>query len=215
MKNTPQNKRSLILLSLMIIWTGILLIVYAIPSLLSAIQILNIVKYEIIAGYASEYFIQRDIISNLLYIIFDVLSLIITIAFSVMSIFKSKMIKAVGITLIAHSIMVLSLRLWYEFFTNGIDTVKVDIKWYLCFAIVTTIALSCLSSKQKFFYLMLVVITILQCIKSVFFMSVYLELDIIGILNMIIVYCGVTIILILYWLVLLSNANKGNNKFQN
>lgn len=213
MKKTPQNKRSYILLSLMIIWTGILLITYDIPNLLSAIQFSNSVKYEVFSGYASEYFIQRDIISRLSYFIFDVASLIITIAFLVMSIFKPKMIKAVGITIIAQNIIVLLLRLWYGFFTNGIDSVKVDIKWYLCFAFVATIVLSCLSYKRKFFYLMLVVITILQGINSVYFMAVYIKniLDI-GILNMIIGYCGLTIILVLYWLLLLFEMNIVKNE---
>ena len=207
------HNKVIICIVVLTIWTGILIIMCAIPELISALRVANSVKYEIMAGYADEYFMQGDIIYGVSYSIFFVFFLILNFIFSIISLFKIKMIKIIGKTVITQNIIFLSLQVWKRFFTNGIDEVYIDIKWYLCFVIIFAIVLTFLSFEKHFFYLMMIIVFILQGIDLILFLTKYSNnlLDI-GFSN-IIFYGSNFVTIILYWLLIL--AQHKHNKQQN
>lgn len=151
--------------------------------------------------------LQFDIQKMVWYIV-DTISLILIIAFSIISVFKSKIIKVIGITMIFQNIILLSLRAWYQFFTNGNDIINMDIKLYLIITVIAAFIVVYLSiAKSKIFVSALGCIAIIQVIISIYYINNYIG-STLGILPMFHNYCDQTFILILYWIVLISTNRK-------
>ncbi len=210
MKKLFNNKVSFILLIFIIIWTAIILITRAIPALNYEFRLIESIKYEIIGGYASKCFIQRKVVGNIFYNMVYTLSFTFILVFSVITIFIPKTIKAVGITLIAQVITLLSLDMWYRFLADELrDTVLIDIKLYIGITILITIAFTLLSFKQNKFYLILGIVTLLQC-----FYTINLVKEYIGSINniQIIFQCFSEIVIpILYWMIILLRKKNHSN----
>lgn len=212
MKKLSHNKVNLILLILITIWTAIILIMQAIPSLNSTFRFVNNVKYEIVGGYASDFFIQRNVTYAIFYNMFYASTLAIISIFSVISIFKPQMFKLIGVAIIAQNTLLLSLRGWDIFLIDTLkDAILINIKTYLCIIIIITIIFTIISFRQKIFYLLLIAITLLQCFNTINFILEHIR----SINNIYVIFeclCGI-ITLILYWIILLS-TNRNTSKQQ-
>ena len=209
MKKISHSRASLILLILITIWTTLILIAQAIPSLNSTIRFVENVKYEILGGYASDFFIQRNVTYAISYNIFYTLTLATISIFSVISIFKSKMVKLMGIAIIAQNTLLVALRMWDSFLIDTLnDTILINIKTYLVIIIIITVVFTIISFRQKIFHLLLIGMTLLQCFNTISFILEYIR----SINNIYVIFecfCGI-LILILYWIILLS-VNKSRN----
>lgn len=209
MKKTSHSRVNFILLILMSIWTTLILFAQAIPSLNSTIRFIDNVKYEITGGYASDFFIQRNVNYAISYNAINVLTLVCTTIFSIISIFKPKMTKLLGITIIVQNTFSLALKGWDKFLINKLDnTILIDIKMFLVIVSFVTIIFVLFSFKQKIFYLILGTITLLQCLNTISFLSEYIR----SINNIYIIlecFCMI-LVLILYWIILFLQIK--NNK---
>lgn len=211
MKKTSHSRVNFILLILMSIWTTLILFAQAIPSLNSTIRFIDNVKYEITGGYASDFFIQRNVNYAISYNAINVLTLVCTTIFSIISIFKSKMTKLLGITIIVQNTFSLALKGWDKFLINKLDnTILIDIKMFLVIVSFVTIIFVLFSFKQKIFYLILGTITLLQCLNTISFLSEYIR-SINNIYMILECFCMI-LVLILYWIMLFLQIK--NNKQQ-
>ena len=118
------------------------------------------------------------------------------------------MIKALGMLIIAQNTFLLSLKGWNKFLTNKVnDTVLIDIKMFLGIISLAIIIFVLISFKQKIFYLLLMVMTLLQCFNIISFSLEYVR----SISNIYVIFecfCEI-LILIPYWIVSLS-MNKSD-----
>lgn len=195
-KKISQNKLSYIFLLLIVTLSGILLYFDMKLGLIEG-SVRRVIRH--IDDYMFDW-LQFDI-QQMVYDIVDIISLILIVVFSIISVFKSKIIKVIGITMIFQNIILLSLRAWYQFFTNGIDTFYIDIKLYLVIDVITTLIITYLSIvKSKIFDFALGCITIVQTIISIYYINNYIGMF--RIIDMFHFYCNQTVILILYWIVL-------------
>ena len=211
MKKTSHSRVNFILLILMSIWTTLILFAQAIPSLNSTIRFIDNVKYEITGGYASDFFIQRNVNYAISYNAINVLTLVCTTIFSIISIFKPKMTKLLGITIIVQNTFSLALKGWDKFLINKLDnTILIDIKMFLVIVSFVTIIFVLFSFKQKIFYLILGTITLLQCLNTISFLSEYIR-SINNIYMILECFCMI-LVLILYWIILFLQIK--NNKQQ-
>lgn len=209
MKKTSHSRVNFILLILMSIWTTLILFAQAIPSLNSTIRFIDNVKYEITGGYASDFFIQRNVNYAISCNAINVLTLICTTIFSIISIFKPKMTKLLGITIIVQNTFSLALKGWDKFLINKLDnTILIDIKMFLVIVSFLTIIFVLFSFKQKIFYLILGTITLLQCLNTISFLSEYIR-SINNIYMILECFCMI-LVLILYWIILFLQIK--NNK---
>lgn len=207
MKKITYNKTSLIII-LMYLYTIILLFAWVIPNFFSAIRFLNSIKYEIIGGYATDCFVQESVYyfsCNALNMIF----FLVNIIFLTISIFKPKEVKTVGIIIIAQDSAFLLLQLWSEYFVNSIeDVVIINIKLWLIIVLTITGIVIWLSIKQKIFYLLLCVITILQLLNSITLVIGYIPYLYVP---QVIFLCFHDIVLpILYWIFIIFSTPKNN-----
>lgn len=212
MKKLSHSRANLILLILMSMWTTLILFIQAIPSLKLILRVSNKMIEEISYGYGSyadEMFIQTDIIYPIAYNAINVLTLVCTTIFSIISIFKPKMTKLLGITIIVQNTFSLALKGWDKFLINKLDnTILIDIKMFLLIVSFVTIIFVLFSLKQKIFYLILGTITLLQCLNTISFLSEYIR----SINNIYIIlecFCMI-LVLILYWIILFLQIK--NNK---
>lgn len=209
MKKTSHSRVNFILLILMSLWTTLILFAQAIPSLNSTIRFIDNVKYEITGGYASDFFIQRNVNYAISYNAINVLTLVCTTIFSIISIFKPKMTKLLGITIIVQNTFSLALKGWDKFLINKLDnTILIDIKMFLVIVSFVTIIFVLFSFKQKIFYLILGTITLLQCLNTISFLSEYIR-SINNIYMILECFCMI-LVLILYWIILFLQIK--NNK---
>lgn len=212
MKKLSHSRANLILLILMSMWTTLILFIQAIPSLKLILRVSNKMIEEISYGYGSyadEMFIQTDIIYPIAYNALNVLTLVCTIIFSIISIFKPKMTKLLGITIIVQNTFSLALKGWDKFLINKLDdTVLIDIKMLLVIVSFVTIIFVLMSFKQKIFYLILGTITLLQCLNTISFLSEYIR-SINNIYMILECFCMI-LVLILYWIILFLQIK--NNK---
>ena len=143
MKKLSHSRANLILLILISIWATLILFIQSIPSLKLILRVSNKMIEEISYGYGSyadEIFIQTDIIYPIAYNALNVLPLICTTIFSIISIFKPKMTKLLGITIIVQNTFSLALKGWDKFLINKLDnTILIDIKMFLVLVSFVTI----------------------------------------------------------------------------
>lgn len=173
MKKVSHSKANLALVGLMAMWSITLLVKWLIPSLFSAAQFVSddTTKYGIIGGYYDDFFIQRHVIYYILNCIFETLSFLIFVVLLAALLFKPKMIKIVGIILIIQNVILLSIQVWDRFCINPLESkINIDIWWNLCIAFIITAILIYLSSKQKFFYMILAFVTLLRGANTLAFM---------------------------------------------
>lgn len=212
MKKLSHNRANLILLILMSLWATLILFIQAIPSLKLILRVSNKMIEEISYGYGSyadEIFIQTDIIYPIAYNALNVLTLVCITIFSIISIFKPKMTKLLGITIIVQNTFSLTLKGWDKFLINKLDdTILIDIKMFLIIVSFVTIIFVLISFKQKIFYLILGTITLLQCLNTISFLSEYIR----NINNIyVILECFYMIlVIIMYWIILFLQIK--NNK---
>lgn len=216
MKKVSHSRVNFILLILMSIWTTLILFIQSIPNLKLILRVSNRMIEEISYGYGSytdEIFEQTDIIYPITYNTLYTLTLVCIVIFSILSIFKPKMIKVLGVSIIIQNTFLLSLKWWDEFLIDKMnDIVLVDIKIFLGIIFLITVIFVLISFKQKIFYLVLGIITLLQCFNTISFLAEY-----IGSINNIHVilecFCMI-LVFILYWTILLS-INKNNRQVTN
>lgn len=214
MKKLSHSRANLILLILMSMWTTLILFIQAIPSLKLILRVSNKMIEEISYGYGSyadEMFIQTDIIYPIVYNAINVLTLACTTIFSIISIFKPKMTKLLGITIIVQNTFSLALKGWDKFLINKLDnTILIDIKMFLVIVSFVTIIFVLFSFKQKILYLILGTITLLQCLNTISFLSEYIR----SINNIYIIlecFCMI-LVLILYWIILFLQIKTTNRQ---
>lgn len=209
MKITSYNRTNLILLILMLAWVTLILFIRAIPSLNSTIRFINNIKYEILGGYASDFFIQRNVNYAIYYNIINVLMLVYIVIISIVSIFKPKMIKILGIGIIVQNIFLLALTGWDKFLINKLaETILIEIKMYFIIISLMVIIFVLISFKQKIFYLILGTITLLQCLNTI---SIFMEyIGSTSNIHVILDCFYMIFILILYWALLFLQIK--NNK---
>lgn len=200
---TSHFRVSFIMLVLLVIWSFIILTIYSIPGFVHAINDANGFKYEIMARYVDECFWQKGIIGYISFYLFHTLTYAFIIIFLFATMFKPEIIKVVGRVIIVQNIILLSLELWEEFLINELKhTIVIDIKLYLFIVIFATIVLIIMSLKKKTFYLTLSIFTVWRCIHSFCLFAEYFA----SIYNIqVILYCfNEMLLLILYWIVLIS-----------
>ena len=192
------KKINCILLILLIMWTVTLLI----TEISDLTQSVHLVMQEF------DDRLQFDI-RNLSYGLVNILSFTMIAIFSMITIFKPRWIKIIGIIIIVQNIIILSINYWHEFFTDWINVIYVDIKWYLIITAIVVLIIGYLSNTiPKIFISVLGCVTITQTIISIYYVNHYINSFFeIGVFNMFRYYCSLTIILILYCL-LLFNQNK-------
>lgn len=211
MRKVSHSRVNFILLILMSIWTTVILFSQAIPSLNSTIRFINNVKYEIIGGYASDFFIQRNVNYAISYNIAYVLTFVCIAIISIISIFKPKMIKLLGVAIITQNTFLLSFKVWDKFLINKLDdTVLINIKMLLVIVSFVTIIFVLMSFKQKIFYLILGTITLLQCSNTISFLSEYIR-SINNIYMILECFCMIPV-LILYWIILFLQIKTTNRQ---
>ena len=215
MKKLSHSRANLILLILMSIWVTLILFIQSIPSLKLILRVSNKMIEEISYGYGSyadEIFIHSDIIYPIAYNALNVLTLICTTIFSIISIFKPKMTKLLDITIIVQNTFSLALKGWDKFLINKLDnTILIDIKMFLVIVSFVTIIFVLISFKQKIFYLILGIITLLQCLNTI---SIFMEyIGSISNIHVILDCSYMIFILILYWVLLFLQIK--NNKRTN
>ena len=211
MKRISHSKVNFILLIFITIWVSIILIAQAIPDLKLILRVTNRMIKEISYGYnpyADNIFKQTNIIYPIAYNILYTSTLVCIAVISILSIFKPQMIKALGMLIIAQNTFLLSLKWWNKFLTNKVnDTVLIDIKMFLGIISLAIIIFVLISFKQKIFYLLLMVMTLLQCFNIISFSLEYVR----SISNIYVIFecfCEI-LILIPYWIVSLS-MNKSD-----
>lgn len=173
MKKVSHSKTNLALIGLMAIWSIILLVKWLIPGLFSSTQFVSddITKYGITDGYYDDFFIQRDVIYYILNYIFEILSFLIFLVSLAAFLFKPKKIQIVGFILIIQNVILLSIQVWDRFCVNPVENkINIDIWWSLCITFIITVILIYLSSKQKFFYIILAFVTLLRGANTLIFM---------------------------------------------
>lgn len=190
------------LLILISIWVAVNLVVQAIPGLNSTIRFIDNIEYEILGGYTSEFFIQRNVTYAFAYNVIYTLTLVTVLIFSTISIFNKKKIKLVGIAIIVQNSLLLALELWECLLTDTLnDIALIHIKKYLIIIVIITIGFTVISFKQKIFYLLLSIITLLRCLSTINFCLEYIG-SINNIYVILMCFCE-TLVLILYWIILL------------
>ena len=214
MKKLSHSRANFILLILMTMWTTIILIAQAIPSLKFVMQFINSVRYEIIGGYVDELFIQKEIVWSMSYNILYTLTYSLIIIFLIITTFKPKIVKILGIIIIAQNIVLLSLLAWNKLLINELNnTILIDIKVYLGLTILTTIIFVIISNKPKMFYLILSVVTLLQCFNTIGL--VIKHVNHIGSIYVIFQCFSEVLVLIPYWIVLLLTNKTNKHKLIN
>lgn len=200
---------SISLLILIIMWSFVLIIGYTISGLAYSIRFANsdMTKALITGGYVDENFIQLEIMYPISIYILYTLALIVIIILLIISIFNPPIIKVVGSIIIAQNIIILSLRAWLRFFTNGIDTISINIKLYLLLSIVLVILSIILSLKKNFLYHQLIFITILQITKLIYSAPIVIRYINVNMIKCIFNFFDCIITIILYWLLIFSNRN--------
>lgn len=199
-KNT-HSKANIILLCLSTIWTTIILFAYAIPSLKSAIIFLERIKFEIIGGYTSNFFIQIEVIWYIVSNIFFTLTYTLVTIFLIITILKPTIIKATGRMIIFQNIILILLDIWNKFLTNKQnETILIDITHYLVIVIIISIMILLLSIKPKIFVVVLSLTTLLQILNT---MSSFTQMRLDNIYA-IFEHLGEVLILCFYWIIFLS-----------
>lgn len=202
------NRKELTIKTLLIlisIWIAVNLIVQAIPDLKSMIRFINNIEYEILGGYTSDFFIQRNVTYAFAYNVIYILTLIAILMFSTISIFNRKKIKLMGIAIIAQNVLLLALELWKRFLIDTLnDIALIHIKKYLIIIVIITVGFIVISFKQKIFYLLLAIMTLLRCLNTINFCLEYIG-SINNIYVILMCFCE-TIVLILYWIILLLSG---------
>lgn len=185
----------------MVMWTGWLLFTWVFSNMFSTYRFVNndTVKYAIIDGYASNYFIQTTI-CQFTYMVFDTIFSTLIFIILILSVFKIRFIKIVGIFIIEQNIITLMLNIWSRYFINT-DTVIIDIKLWLTITLIIACFCMWLLLKHNMFIVLLCIITLLQIMTTIYLVIVYFKhiTDI-----QIIFQCFNGIVLpILYWLLIL------------
>lgn len=201
MKNVSYNIITKTILILIIIWSCILIFIYAIPSLNSSINFVCSTKYEIVGGYADKHYIQGYIIYPILFKSVYILLLIPIITFSIILIFnKNKNIKPITLTIIIQNLLTLTFHIWNEYLIGVLD-----IALFLCLCIIFICPFVIMLYRKNFLLLTLFFVTLIQIINilsiNVIYDNVY----------EIFRYFGLIFIIILYWLLILCNYKNIDN----
>ena len=212
MKKLSHNRVNLILLILTVIWTTIILMAQAIPNLRLIFRVTDSIIETMPCEYENidNFFKQIEIIYPIVYNLSYTLTFLLIIIFLIITLFQPQFVKLLGIVIISQNIILFSLFVWDKFLINeSNNTILIGIKIYLVITILVTIGFVIISIKPKIFYLMLSIVTLLQCFNTI---SLVIEhISHIDNIYMIFQCFGEIFIIIPYWIVLLS-TNKGDVK---
>lgn len=206
-----RKKTSFCILILMVVYSFILLFLWYVPYLLDIIGFYNQddIKYGIAGGYISNFFVQSKILYHFIYGILGIIFLLCLIIVLIMSLFKKNINRIVGITIISQNAALIILQVWPKCLVNIIEEIVIiDIKFWLVIVLIITGNCILLSAKQKIFYILLGIITILQVLNTVFLVvehiaSIYVP--------QVAFHCFNGIVIpILYWIFLILNTSNKN-----
>lgn len=166
-------KKKTIFLSLIILWCAISVIFYWVLYLFESLKFADNIKYEIIGGYVSKQFLEKNICSHIFISIISIICILFSFVICILSYKKEKMIKFIGIGTIVQTFFMVFLKFWndnlvYADYSVDVEAEIVSFKSWLIISTVTCIIISLIYSfYNKPSFIILGISTILQVFNTI------------------------------------------------
>lgn len=218
MKKIKINKKTFFL-SLIILWNIISIVFYWTPYLSGISKFADNIKYEIIGGYVSEQYLDKNIYSLTCLSIISIICIFFSFVMCILSYKKEKMIKYIGIGIIWQTLVKVLLKVWNDNLIDNYRNVEIiSLKYWLIISIITCVIISVLYVfNRKLMYIVLCITTVLQCLNVVEVLKSNIGLLTQGSITnpnylSIIFQCinGITIY-ILYWILLIDSVKSNQS----
>lgn len=168
MKKIELNKKT-IFLSLIILWCAISIVFYWIPYLSEISDFANNIKYEIISGYISEQYLNKNIYSLIYLSIINIMCILFLFVVCILSYKKERLIRYIGVGIIWQTLIIILLKVWNNNLVDDYrNTEVISLKYWLMISITICVIISILYIfNKKLTYIILCIATFLQIFYTI------------------------------------------------